>query len=472
MTKTLTFTNCTSCILLDKHDMPERLDVFKTIEWLKENVPVRTILETGEMLFYYNGIYISGGEQYISRILTEHFGGINKDSGAPIYNKHVKSEILTMLKDSTYTEIAKFDSDLSIINMENGLYNWQTGEFLQHTPDYYSVIQIPVRFDPDARCPNIDKMIQTVADEKNVTKCYEMIAYCLYREYPIQKMFVLFGPGGTGKSHFMDVVKTILGESNCSYVSLQDMTKDRFASSDLYKKMANICGDLDNTIMYQVNTIKQITSNKDVIRAQKKGEKSFNFINYAKPIFGANHLPASKDDTSGFYRRFEIIPFMHVFTDKEFNQEFLSTLTSDAEISGLFNKVISILGDLLTRNAFTNQLTIEDTKLMYKDRSAPEESFFDQFVVEMPGETIAKNVLAMYFNEYCKILGLPKKSMSMLGRYITTNVEWVKKRAIYENKEDHKSNYSAWKDGKTVAVWPDTMIDFKKFIEWKKANSK
>ena len=50
--------------------------------------------------------------------------------------------------------------------------------------------------------------------------------------------------------------------------------------------------------------------------------------------------------------------------------------------------------------------------------------------------------------------------------------EWVKKRAIYENKGDHKSNNSAWKDGKTVAVWPDTMIDFKKFIDWKKANSK
>ncbi len=146
-------------------------------------------------------------------------------------------------------------------------------------------------------------------------------------------------------------------------------------------------------------------------------------------------------------------------------------MTSDAEISGLFNKVVSILCDLLVRNAFTNQLNIEDAKSMYKDRSAPEESFFDQFVVEVPGETIAKNMLAMYFNEYCEILGLPKRSMSMLGRYITSNVEWIKKRAIYDNKGDHKSNYSAWKDGKSVAVWPDTMIDLKKFIEWKKANT-
>lgn len=468
---TITLTPITGCILFDKNDVPERLDVFKTVDWLQENIPIRTILETGEMLFYHNGIYVPGGEQYISRILASTFKNFYKYSGAPIYSRHVKSEILAMLRDSTYTEIAKFDSDLSIINMENGLYNWQTGKFLPHTPDYYSVIQIPVRFDPDARCPNIDKMINIVADEKDRMKCYEMFAYCLYRSYPIQKMFVLFGPGGTGKSYFLDVVQRMLGDVNCSNVSMQDLAKDRFASSDLYKKLANICGDLDNTAMYQVATLKQLTSNKDRIRAQRKGEKAFNFVNFAKPIFSANHLPSSKDDTSGFYRRYEIIPFMHVFGADEIDQDFLDSLTSDAEISGLFNKVVSILCDLLVRNAFTNQLNIEDAKSMYKDRSAPEESFFDQFVVEVPGETIAKNMLAMYFNEYCEILGLPKRSMSMLGRYITSNVEWIKKRAIYDNKGDHKSNYSAWKDGKSVAVWPDTMIDLKKFIEWKKANT-
>src|SRR5690606_14458040 len=111
------------------------------------------------------------------------------------------------------------------------------------------------------------------------------IAYCVYRAYPIQKMFVLFGPGGTGKSYFMDVVQRMLGDVNCSNVSMQDLARDRFATSDLYKKLANICGDLDNTTMNQVAALKQITSNKDRIRAQRKGEKAFSFVNFAKPLF-------------------------------------------------------------------------------------------------------------------------------------------------------------------------------------------
>ena len=450
-----------------KEAFPDRLDIFKTVNWLQENIPVRTILETGEILFYHNGIYEPGGEQYISRILATTFSSIYRYNEAPIYNKHVKSEILSQLRDITYTEIDRFDNDLAIINMENGLYNWQTGEFLQHTPDYYSVIQIPVRFDPDARCPNIDKMIQTVADEKNVTKCYELIAYCLYRAYPIQKMFVLFGPGGTGKSYFMDVVQRMLGDVNCSNVSMQDLARDRFATSDLYKKLANICGDLDNTTMNQVAALKQITSNKDRIRAQRKGEKAFSFVNFAKPLFGANHLSNSTDSTTGFYRRFEIIPFMHVFKKDEIDQDFLNSLTGEQEISGLFNKVVALLPSLLERNAFTNQLDIDTVCTMYKDRSAPEEAFFDQFVYELPGNFTAKNALAMYFNEYCEIIGLPKRSISMLGRYITSNIEWIKRRAIYDGNAVHKSNYCTTINGKSVAAWPDTYFDFKAFVDWK-----
>ena len=59
-------------------------------------------------------------EQY-KQDSSSTFSNVYKYSGAPIYSRHVKSEILTMLKDSTYTEVAKFDSDLSIINMEKWL---------------------------------------------------------------------------------------------------------------------------------------------------------------------------------------------------------------------------------------------------------------------------------------------------------------------------------------------------------------
>jgi P4 family phage/plasmid primase-like protien len=465
----LTLTECTSCIVLDKKgNYAERLDIAKTVAWIQENVPIRTILETKKMLFYRNGIYIPGGEEFVSRILATTFGSIHTQKDTAIYNRHTKNEILMMLRDLTYTEISDFDKDLAIINIKSGLYNWQTRELLDHDPAYFSMIQCPIVYEPSATCLAIDKLIQTVADEKNQQKCYEYIAYCLYRSYPIQKMFLLFGPGNTGKTYYMDVIQKTLGDANCSHVTMQDLACDRFATSDLYLKLSNICGDLDNTALRQVAALKQLTSNKDYIRAQEKGEKAFDFVNFAKLIFGANKLPASSDDSTGFFRRCEIIPFMHVFKPDEFDQSFLDETTSEAEISGLFNKLVKILPGLIERHEFTNQLDIDTVKLMYADRSAPEESFFDQFVCEMPGQYTQKAMLHMYYKEYCQKIGVPSKSINLLGRYITQNVEWIKKRAYYDNRNDHKSNYSTTIDGQKVAAWPDTYFDYKAFIAWKK----
>jgi hypothetical protein len=85
--------------LFDKNDVPERLDVFKT--WIGcRNIPIRTILETGEMLFIIMAFNVPGGEQYISRILASTFKNFYKYSGAPIYSRHVKSEILAMLREA------------------------------------------------------------------------------------------------------------------------------------------------------------------------------------------------------------------------------------------------------------------------------------------------------------------------------------------------------------------------------------
>jgi phage/plasmid-associated DNA primase len=52
---------------------------------------------------------------------------------------------------STYRTRKEIDSDLNIINLKNGLYNFQTGEFKEHSPNYISVNQLPIRYDAKAK---------------------------------------------------------------------------------------------------------------------------------------------------------------------------------------------------------------------------------------------------------------------------------------------------------------------------------
>jgi putative DNA primase/helicase len=432
----------------------------KLARWILRSYPVACVVETREVLTYFNGKYIPNGMELIHRILVEGLTPFQKVGGGTVYTDHLFREVVSIIRGLNYRYTDAFDVDLDLINLSNGVYNWQTGEFREHNPKDYSRIQLPIVYDPNATCPNIDKLIEKVAKPEDQQKCYEFFAYCLYRGYPIEKAFILLGPGDTGKTRFLDVVNEFLGTENCSAVPLHDLTADRFASSDLYGAMANVCGDLDQRTLDQVDILKQLTSNKDKIRAQEKGKPAFDFINFAKLIFGANRLPPTKDLSTGFGRRWEILLFLHVFTKEEYDAEFLKSLTSPGELSGLFNKVVKLLPDLIKRNEFTNQMSIEEATTTYNELSNVEESFFDKFVHEVPGHFETKAGLHEKYRTYCKKLSKTDSlTLNKFGRFITTNITWLK----------GKTNSGTTIEGGSVAAWPNTKFDDKAFEEWGKS---
>ena len=51
----------------------------------------------------------------------------------------------------TYRSRTKFDTDLNVINMKNGLYDILKGEFKEHNSEYLSINQIPIVYNPTAK---------------------------------------------------------------------------------------------------------------------------------------------------------------------------------------------------------------------------------------------------------------------------------------------------------------------------------
>lgn len=383
-----------------------------------KHVPVATIIETKQMLTYVKGHYVNNGEEVIHKILVTILAPYVTRTGQTCYNSHVLKEVLNIIQGLTYVEACEFDSDDGIINCLNGLLHWRTGILEPHRESYYSRIQINVDYDPKATCPNILKMYEIVLRPEDFRKALEFIGYCLFRSYPIQKAFILLGPGGTGKSHFIDTVCKMLGDDNISSVSMHDLERDRFATSDLYCKLVNSFGDMEQTTLPNVNILKMLTSNKDVIRAQKKGERAFDFINFAKLIFASNKLPRVKDDTSGFYRRVEILPFEHVFTQEEKDESeqegLLKKITSPEELSGLLNLVLPQLDALLERGYFHNSFTTASAKDKYKTASEPVASFVELHLEEEADIYVAKKTVYEEFVKFCIANGIAASRAEVL----------------------------------------------------------
>lgn len=389
-------------------------------------VPMATLVETKEILVYARGHYTPNGLEIIHRILVNTMAPYRKQTGQTVYNSHMLKEVINIIQGMTYVESKVFDSDVNIINCKNGLLNWRTGEFNNHNPDYYSRIQLDVNYDPDAECPNILEMFKIILRPEDFRKALEFISYCLYRRYPIQKAFILLGPGGTGKSHFIDVIRAMLSEENVSSTSMHDLEEDRFASSDLYNKLLNENGDLSQNMLPNVNVLKMLTSNKDAIRAQRKGERAFDFVNFAKIIFAANKLPKVKDDTSGFYRRIEILPFEHIFSEQEKSEsaDRLKKVRSPEELSGLLNLVLPYLEPLLESGRFNNSFEVSTAKDQYKRQSDPIATFVELHLREVADECVAKERIYSEYKKFCAINHVEPLHQVPFGKILKSCIPW------------------------------------------------
>jgi putative DNA primase/helicase len=146
-----------------------------------------TIEETKEILFYNNenGVYISGGEVLIEKELDKVFSFKLRTSDI--------TEIKNYVMRKTYVKKEVFDSDLDITNLKNGLYNWRTGEFLPHTPDYYSLNQKPILYNPEARPKLFIKFLKEVLYLQDIRTAVETIAYSFIRKNLFEHYFILIG---------------------------------------------------------------------------------------------------------------------------------------------------------------------------------------------------------------------------------------------------------------------------------------
>lgn len=362
---------------------------------------------------YHGGTYKPTGDQYIDYILESSFGSYTNLNDNPILTNRVVEEIKGKIRRSTYVEayietspqmIPTFDNDLDIINMSNGYYNWRTGEFRPHDPDYLSRIQVAVAYDPEATCPTLDAIIRDVLHPRDVQKFYEFVGYCFYRGYVVQKCLLMYGPAGTGKSQLLNMIKNVVGADNCSSVTFQDLggrTASRFATSKLLGKLVNIAGDLDSTQIPEIGKFKMLTSGADMIGAEFKGKDGFEFVNFSKIVYSANELPFVRDRSEAFYRRVEALECPNKFKASDGKLDRLAAISDPGELSGLFNAAINLLPDLLERGDFTNALTVAEAKYVYTRSSNTLEVFCDECIQDEMGSYVLKSDLYAAYKSYC-----------------------------------------------------------------------
>lgn len=237
--------------------------------------------------------------------------------------------------------------DGRFINVQNGMLEWATGELHPHDPEALSTVQLPIEYDPTAECPRFDKWLKQVLDPDTIPLLWEVIGYMLMSGNPLQKAVLLVGNGGNGKGTWLRLMTGMMGFHNVSNVTLHDIVDGKFEVAGIYGKLANIAGDIEARALNNTAKFKAITGG-DVIEAQHKYGHPFRFTPWAVPVFSANQLWQSADNTRGYLRRWLVLPFPNeVDSGKLIDEAKLL-----AEAPGILAKSLEHLRTVMARGDF------------------------------------------------------------------------------------------------------------------------
>ncbi len=386
----------------------------RAADMILENYHIVYVVEHKSPYIYMDGQYRNHGHEFLNRYLVDSFRGITTFSGQSVMSMKCREQILSQLYARRGDSLRNIDNQTRYFNLDNGLLDLETLDISAHTPDIVMFNKSPVIYDSRAECPHFEEYLDNVLPKKYHETLEEIIGYTLYPGYPAEKAFMFYGPRRTGKSTMLRTIQKILGENNCSHVSLHDLISDKFAGHSLFGKLANISGDLPAVVLGDPGIFKNATG-EDTIEVQEKGKTRYNLHNKAKMIFSTNALPALKYDDPAYYGRWIILPFTYSFYGRE-DYKIEQRMQTPEELSGILN--IGLAGLARLRSNHWRFSYTDDAEKVYLKASKPVLAFLDENFELSDSGHISKDEFIKLYNVWAEKNKLPmassKKAVGLL----------------------------------------------------------
>ncbi len=364
-----------------------------------------------EIWHYEEGIYVPEGRSFLKEYLRETMG--------EAYSSFVYKIVIDKIEADTFIDIDKFfgKENIEEIPVKNGILNIFNKELKPFNPNKIFFNKLPIEYNPNAKCPAIKEFFKTILKEEEDSKLiFELIGFCLMKEYRFEKGFMFIGNGRNGKSKTLSLMKRFLGAENCSGIPLSQLKSESSSVCELKNRLVNLAGDLSNTDLKDTGMFKNLTG-RDLITAKRKYLRDLIFENYAKMVFACNELPRVYDTSKGFWSRWILLEFPYEFipeyeynklTEKERfmkkieNPSIIDLITTDSELSGLLNESLISLDNLLNNKKFSYTKGATEIKDLWIRMSNSFMAFCMDCLEENPDHYILKKDLRLIFSKYCK----------------------------------------------------------------------
>ena len=380
--------------------------------------------EIGIVFDYKDGYYQMMTDQQVSDIVLN---SLYEDMLWGYRTKRNVSDKVACLI-SIIPELIISDDKGYIVNVKNGLLDIYSRKLVPHTPEFVSLIQYPVVYDPEATAPTWeacmkDWMSGPECDEK--TKLLQQFSgYILSSSMFYDRALFMVGDGGNGKSTFVDTISMVIGPQATSHIDLEALY-GQFGMQGLVGKRLNIIEEVAGNY-YQSNKLKKLISGEQVT-IDIKYKPQFTFRPQAKFVFSVNLLPRVDDTSTATERRICAVTFRNNYR-KNPNYKLRSNMGLLAqELSGILNWMLEGARDLAEKGNFV--MTEEQTQMLneYRQENSSVEGFLSECIMLAPECSVDVPVLYAEYKRW---------SQSDGGRKVKANITFTKEVKAYGAKND------------------------------------
>ena len=178
--------------------------------------------------------------------------------------------LLELLRVEAYAEDLPVQTDR--IHVANGTL-FLNGTFTEDKE--YCRNRLPVAYDPEAAFPKRWlEFLNELLIPADIPTLQEYMGYCLIPTTKAQKMLMLVGKGGEGKSRIGSVLRAILGD-NMVNGNLNKVETNRFARADLEHALLMVDDDMKTEGLPQTNYLKSIITAELPMDLEKKSQQSW-----------------------------------------------------------------------------------------------------------------------------------------------------------------------------------------------------
>ena len=321
------------------------------------------------------------------------------------------SNILEVLKLEAQT--VDFPPEQDRIHVANGTLLLD-GTFTEGKPEIVRS-RLPVAYHPDATKPVLWlNFLENLLHGEDIPTLQEFIGYCLIPSNKGQRMMVIKGNGGEGKSQIGVVLGSIFG-INMKDGSIGKISENRFARADLEHVLLCVDDDMRMEALRQTNYVKSIVTAQGKMDLERKSKQSYQGWLFARLLaFSNGDLQALYDRSDGFYRRQLVLTTKEKPAGRADDPNLAEKMKAEAE--GIFLWAFEGLQRLVANNfRFTESKRIQENREAVKRDNNNIFDFMESvgYIRIKPDAAISSKDLYNVYRVWCEENSLaPLKSRS------------------------------------------------------------